>query len=56
MNELLYLMVALHLSRILRHIARPSPVPLLLVVKFGVKSLSLFSSLTPGPLSSTTMS
>ena len=36
--------------------ARPRPVPLLLVVKFGVKRRALFSSLIPGPLSYTTIS
>ena len=45
-----------HFSMIFRHMARPRPVPELFVVKFGVKSLSRFSSVTPGPLSSTTMS
>ena len=55
-NDLLYEISPPQRSRILRQMARPSPVPLLFVVKFGVNSLFRFSSLMPGPLSSTTIS
>ena len=49
-------MLAPHLSKMLLQMESPSPLPLLLVVNLGVKSLSIFSSDTPGPLSSITIS